>query len=68
MPKVGIFSQRAKDRPNPIGITAVEIIKVSREYLEVKGCSMLLTARLVWTSSPICPQYGQGESPLFPMG
>ena len=28
MPKVGIFSQRAKDRPNPIGITTVEIISV----------------------------------------
>ena len=28
MPRVGIFSQRAKDRPNPIGITAVEIISV----------------------------------------
>lgn len=37
MPNVGIFSQRAKDRPNPIGITAVEIISVGDDYLEVKG-------------------------------
>lgn len=37
MPLVGIFSQRAKDRPNPIGITAVKIVNVKPEYLEVQG-------------------------------
>ena len=37
MPKVGILSQRAKNRPNPIGVTAVEIISVADDYLEVKG-------------------------------
>ena len=37
MPKVGIFSQRAKDRPNPIGITAVKIQNVNENYLEVQG-------------------------------
>ncbi len=37
MPKVGILSQRAKNRPNPIGITAVEIISVGDGYLEVAG-------------------------------
>ncbi len=37
MPEVGIFAQRAKDRPNPIGITAVEIVTVGDGFLEVKG-------------------------------
>ena len=37
MPKIGIFSQRAKDRPNPIGITAVKIVNVGDNYLEVQG-------------------------------
>lgn len=37
MPIVGIFSQRAKDRPNPIGITAVRIIRVGDDFLEVQG-------------------------------
>ena len=37
MPLVGIFSQRAKDRPNSIGITAVKIIRVGTDYLEVQG-------------------------------
>ena len=34
---VGILSQRAKNRPNPIGITAVEIVKVGDVFLDVKG-------------------------------
>ena len=37
MPLVGIFSQRGKDRPNHIGITAVEIVSVSEKTLTVKG-------------------------------
>ena len=37
MPRIGIFSQRAKNRPNPIGITTVTILKVGEDYLEVRG-------------------------------
>ena len=37
MPYVGIFSQRAKRRPNPIGVTTVEIIKRGLNTLTVKG-------------------------------
>ena len=37
MPLVGIFSQRAKDRPNPIGITAVRVVRVGTDHLEVQG-------------------------------
>jgi tRNA-Thr(GGU) m(6)t(6)A37 methyltransferase TsaA len=37
MPEVGIFSQRAKDRPNPIGITAVKIVTVGDDYVDVQG-------------------------------
>ena len=37
MPKIGVFSQRAKDRPNPIGVTAVKIVSVGDDYLEVQG-------------------------------
>ncbi|MBN1903583.1 MAG: SAM-dependent methyltransferase [Deltaproteobacteria bacterium] len=37
MPMLGIFSQRAKNRPNPIGITAVQILKVGEDYIEIKG-------------------------------
>jgi len=37
MPEVGILSQRAKNRPNPIGVTAVEIVHVEADVLEVRG-------------------------------
>ncbi len=37
MPEVGIFAQRAKDRPNPIGITAVSIVRVEPGALVVRG-------------------------------
>jgi tRNA-Thr(GGU) m(6)t(6)A37 methyltransferase TsaA len=37
MPEVGIFAQRAKHRPNPIGITAVELVQVQGNILTVKG-------------------------------
>lgn len=37
MPVVGIFSQRTKDRPNQIGMTAVEIVSVTESKLVVRG-------------------------------
>ena len=37
MPLVGIFSQRGKDRPNTIGVTAVEIISVEEQFITVRG-------------------------------
>ena len=37
MPLSGIFSQRAKDRPNPIGITSVKLVSVDDNVITVKG-------------------------------
>ena len=37
MPLVGIFAQRAKDRPNPIGITAVRVLGLVDGSLRVRG-------------------------------
>jgi tRNA (adenine37-N6)-methyltransferase len=37
MPEVGIFAQRAKDRPNPLGITAVSIVRIESGVLVVRG-------------------------------
>ena len=37
MPLLGIFCQRAKDRPNPIGITAVRLLGVSGDTVTVAG-------------------------------
>jgi tRNA-Thr(GGU) m(6)t(6)A37 methyltransferase TsaA len=37
LPEVGIFAQRAKDRPNPIGVSAVELVAVEADGLRVRG-------------------------------
>ncbi len=37
MPLVGIFAQRAKHRPNPIGITSVRLLGVEGNMLRVQG-------------------------------
>lgn len=37
LPEVGIFGQRAKHRPNPIGVTAVEIVARTGGVLRVRG-------------------------------
>ncbi len=37
MPELGIFAQRAKHRPNPIGITTVPIVSIQEGILTVKG-------------------------------
>ncbi|XRD24204.1 tRNA (N6-threonylcarbamoyladenosine(37)-N6)-methyltransferase TrmO [Lysinibacillus fusiformis] len=36
-PKVGIFAQRGKNRPNKIGITMVELVEVKQRTLIVRG-------------------------------
>ena len=37
MPELGIFAQRAKDRPNPLGITVVKLVSVEPDGLTVRG-------------------------------
>jgi len=37
LPKVGVFSTRSKTRPNPIGLTVVELISKKKNILKVKG-------------------------------
>lgn len=37
----GVFSKRSPDRPNSLGITVVEIIKVENNRIDFKGADML---------------------------
>ena len=37
MPMLGIFAQRAKHRPNPIGVTAVRLLGIEGNILKVRG-------------------------------
>ncbi|AZS23069.1 MULTISPECIES: SAM-dependent methyltransferase [unclassified Caulobacter] len=36
-PRVGIFAQRGKNRPNRIGVTICEVVSVAGRVLEVRG-------------------------------
>lgn len=37
LPELGILAQRSRHRPNPIGVTVVEIVEVHRDRLVVRG-------------------------------
>lgn len=56
MPMVGIFAQRAKDRPNPIGITSVELLDVTQNVITVKGLDAIDTTPIL-DIKPYYPMY-----------
>jgi tRNA-Thr(GGU) m(6)t(6)A37 methyltransferase TsaA len=65
MPKVGIFSQRAKDRPNPIGVTTVKIITVGEGYIEVQGLDAI-NGTPILDIKPYYPHYDKIDLPKIP--
>ncbi len=65
MPLVGIFSQRAKDRPNPIGITAVKLLKVGPDFIEIQGLDAI-NGTPVLDIKPYIPQYDRVEKAVTP--
>jgi tRNA-Thr(GGU) m(6)t(6)A37 methyltransferase TsaA len=65
MPEVGTFSQRSKDRPNPIGITTVCILAVGTDSLDVKGLDAIDGTPVI-DIKPYYPHYDQILSPRIP--
>jgi tRNA (adenine37-N6)-methyltransferase len=65
MPEVGIFAQRAKDRPNPLGITVVPLLAVSDEGLVVRGLDAI-DGTPVLDVKPYYPHYDRAETPCVP--
>jgi len=65
MPLVGILAQRAKNRPNPLGITAVEILAVGNDYLEVKGLDAVNETPIL-DIKPYYPQYDKKDNSKVP--
>jgi tRNA-Thr(GGU) m(6)t(6)A37 methyltransferase TsaA len=41
MPLLGVFATRSPDRPNPIGLTLVELLKIEKNILTVRGLDAL---------------------------
>jgi tRNA-Thr(GGU) m(6)t(6)A37 methyltransferase TsaA len=64
MPFVGIFSQRAKRRPIPIGVTAAEIIQVEKNVLKVQGLDAI-DGTPVLDIKPYYPR-DRVENPIIP--
>lgn len=61
MPLVGIFSQRGKDRPNRIGMTAVQIENVSEDSIIVKGLDAI-DGTLILDIKPYYPVYDKKDA------
>ncbi|NLV36137.1 MAG: tRNA (N6-threonylcarbamoyladenosine(37)-N6)-methyltransferase TrmO [Clostridiaceae bacterium] len=65
MPLVGIFSQRGKDRPNQIGITAVQIMSLKNDTLIVKGLDAINSTPII-DIKPYYPMYDYKENATVP--
>lgn len=65
MPLIGIFAQRAKHRPNPIGITAVKLIGVQGNVLTVKGLDAI-DGTPILDVKPYFPRYDRVPDSTFP--
>ena len=64
-PLVGIFAQRAKHRPNPIGVSAVKVLGVEGNVLKVQGLDAV-DGTPVLDIKPYFPEYDRVEAPRVP--
>jgi len=65
MPLLGVFSQRARVRPNHIGVTACEVVRVSEKELVVRGLDAI-DGTPVLDIKPYVPLFDRVESPRVP--
>ena len=65
LPKLGIFAQRAKHRPNPIGVTAVELVSVEQQALTVRGLDAI-DGTPILDIKPYFPPFDRVDKPSVP--
>jgi tRNA-Thr(GGU) m(6)t(6)A37 methyltransferase TsaA len=65
MPELGIFAQRAKHRPNPIGLTAVRLLERRGALLRVAGLDAVDGSPLL-DIKPYFPPFDRVEKPEVP--
>ncbi len=63
--EVGVFAQRTKFRPNPIGITAVELLGIDGNVLKVRGLDAL-DGTPVLDIKPYMPPFDRMEDVKMP--
>jgi tRNA-Thr(GGU) m(6)t(6)A37 methyltransferase TsaA len=65
MPEIGIFAQRAKHRPNPIGITAVELVGIEGNVVRVRGLDAIDNTPVL-DLKPYFPPFDRVEHAVVP--
>jgi tRNA (adenine37-N6)-methyltransferase len=65
MPRVGIFAQRARHRPTPMGISTVQLISVESGVLEVRGLDAI-DGTPVLDLKPYFPAFDRVEEATVP--
>ncbi len=65
MPELGIFAQRGKQRPNPLGVTAVEIVGIAGRVLTVRGLDAV-DGTPVLDVKPYVPAFDRREDARVP--
>ena len=65
MPMIGIFAQRAKNRPNPIGITAVKLLAVENNIITVEALDAIDETPIL-DIKPYYPQYDLKDNVIVP--
>ena len=56
LPLLGVFAQRGKDRPNPLGVTCVPLLSVEADRIRVKGLDAI-NGTPVLDIKPFFPQF-----------
>ncbi|MGD9240686.1 MAG: TrmO family methyltransferase [Desulfobacterales bacterium] len=59
------MSESTKNRPNPIGITSVQILKVDDDYIEIKGLDAIDRTQ-IFDIKPYYPHYDEIENSKVP--
>ena len=65
MPEVGLFAQRARHRPNPIGVTAVRLLRRDKNRLFVEGLDAI-NGTPVLDVKPYVPAFDAVEAARVP--
>jgi len=65
LPEVGVFAQRSKYRPNPIGITAVQLVRIERNVLTVLALDALNNTPVL-DIKPYVPMFDKMEEVRLP--
>jgi tRNA-Thr(GGU) m(6)t(6)A37 methyltransferase TsaA len=65
MPLRGVFAQRGRMRPNPIGITTVTIVRVERHSVVVRGLDAVDDTPVL-DLKPYVPVFDRPDEPRIP--